>query len=251
MSVSDNAFLSRVPKGVLDQSDDNVGYLLMREYGAVFVAGNGVMPPDRIIFRDEPEVAAFQDGVEIGSVSFGEITIELQSLAAEALQEAIDEASNSGLSITPRSADSGRRNYQDTVGLWHSRVDPALDHWTAHGKISPEQSATIRSLPPFEQVPIVLSLEQNGIYFSKDLSKSIIYSVAPPGTSQHLSMLAFDVAEFNDPGVRAILANHRWYQTVVSDLPHFTYLGFTKEELPGFGLKQFEFDQREFWVPDL
>ena len=94
-------------------------------------------------------------------------------------------------------------------------------------------------------------MEAEGIYFAKDLSKSVIYSVAPPGASQHLSLLALDVAEFNDPNVRRILSKHRWYQTVVSDLPHFTFLGISEDELPKLGLKIVTNDDREFWIPDL
>jgi hypothetical protein len=114
-----------------------------------------------------------------------------------------------------------------------------------------EQAAHIRSLSSFEQVPVVFELEKEEIWFAKDLSKSVIYSVAPPGTSQHLAMLAFDIAEFDDPAVRKILANHGWFQTVVSDLPHFTYLGVKERELPGLGLKRVEYLERKFWVPDI
>ena len=83
----------------------------------------------------------------------------------------------------------------------------------------------------------------------KDLAKSIIYSVAPPGASQHLSMLAFDVAEFNEPQVRKIMSEHLWYQTVVSDLPHFTYLGIAEADLEGAGLPPVTHLDRIFWVP--
>jgi len=100
-------------------------------------------------------------------------------------------------------------------------------------------------------VPIVLSLEEQGIYFAKDLSKTILYSVAPPGASQHLSMLAFDVAEFNEPRVREILEAHFWYQTVPSDLPHFTFLGVPVDELQNLSLKPVIHSDRIFWVPDL
>jgi hypothetical protein len=96
-----------------------------------------------------------------------------------------------------------------------------------------------------------LLLEEQGIYFAKDLSKTILYSVAPPGTSQHLSMLAFDVAEFNESNVREILEEQFWYQTVPSDLPHFTFLGVPVEELPGLSLKAVTHSERIFWVPDL
>ena len=251
MTSLDSNFISCLPPTVLEQSGDDVGTILLSEYGSIFVAGNGVKPANRLIFRNEDEVSSFQSSVEMGSVRFGNILIELQEKAAAALRNAVNAAKDLGLAITPRSADSGRRSYNDTVGLWHSRVEPALDHWTALGKISPDLAATIRSLSPFDQVPVILSLEQEGIYFAKDLSKSIIYSVAPPGASQHLSMLAFDVTEFNDPRIREILSGHCWYQTVVSDLPHFTYLGFTENELPDRGLKKIIYEGRPFWLPNL
>jgi hypothetical protein len=64
-------------------------------------------------------------------------------------------------------------------------------------------------------------------------------------------MLAFDVKEHEDPRVRALLAKHKWFQTVVSDLPHFTYLGVEETELPGLGLKKVTEGGRTFWVPDI
>jgi hypothetical protein len=117
--------------------------------------------------------------------------------------------------------------------------------------MSPVEASEIRKLSPFAQVPIVLSLEEKGIFFAKDLKKTILYSVAPPGTSQHLSMLAFDVKEFNDKAVRDILNDHFWYQTVPSDLPHFTFLGVSNSRLPLLGLKAVTNTEREFWVPNV
>lgn len=245
------AYQSQLPPRVLQQADTSVGRLLLREYGAIFAASGGAVPPDRIIFENQQEVFDFQNRVEVGTAEFGEITIEFQSVAAEALKSATKKARANGLSITPRATDSGRRSYDETVGLWTSRVEPALDHWVEHGRLTKEDAKRIRSLSPFEQVPAVLSLEEKGIYFAKDLSKSIIYSVAPPGTSQHLAMLAFDVTEFNDSDVRHLLADNYWYQTVVSDLPHFTYLGVDETELETRGLKKVEQLDREFWLPDI
>jgi len=79
----------------------------------------------------------------------------------------------------------------------------------------------------------------------------VLYSIAAPGTSQHIAMLAFDANEFLDQRVRAILAQHGWFQTVLSDLPHFTFLGLAEEELPGRGLKSVEVDGQTFWIPDV
>ena len=101
-----------------------------------------------------------------------------------------------------------------------------------------------------EQVREVLNLEKRGLWFSKDLSKSILYSVAAPGTSQHISMLALDVTQFADARVRRILANHGWFQTVKSDQPHFTYLGRMEKELPQLGLRSVTIGAQVFWIPD-
>jgi hypothetical protein len=246
-----NTFMRLLPPKVVEQAATTVGSRLLAEYGAIFAAGGGAIPPDRIVFENESEVSEFQEKVDVGRIEFGSVTIELQSVAADALANAVAMAEAAGLSISPRSADSGRRNYQQTIELWSSRVEPALDHWLGKQRINVAEADRIRSLSPFEQVPIVLDLEERGIYFSKDLSKSILYSVAPPGASQHLSMLAFDVAEFNDPAVRKILADTGWFQTVTSDLPHFTYLGLREDQLAERGLKKVISNDREFWVPDI
>lgn len=244
------AFRANLPAG-FEEPVDASGELLLREYGAVFVARGGAVPPKKVVFRDESDVIAFQNSLKTEKVALGSYKLELQAAAAAALKQAVQEASKFGLAITPRGADSARRTHSQTVALWASRVNPGLTYWLAKGRISRQEADRIRSLSPFEQVPVILGLEKDGIYFSKDFSKSIIYSVAPPGTSQHLSMLALDVSEFDNPRIREILAKYGWFQTVVSDLPHFTYLGVSRDELSGIGLKRVENGGREFWVPDI
>ena len=106
-------------------------------------------------------------------------------------------------------------------------------------------------LPLSEQVSAVLELEQDGIFFSKDFSKSVLYSIAAPGTSQHIAMLAFDANEFLDGRVRELFGANGWFQTVLSDLPHFTYLGLREAELPERGLKRAVVNGQTFWIPDV
>jgi len=224
---------------------------VVNEYGSVLVAGNGAVPPDRIIFRNESEVQAFQASVNKRQETIGGHLIELQSAAMDALKAAIAEAGSMGLTITLRGSDSAKRSYEQTVTLWLSRVEPGLEHWVSEGRISNTAADRIRSLAPYEQVAEILKLEEDGIFFAKDLSKSIMYSVAPPGTSQHLSMLALDIAEFNDVRVRQILQRNGWFQTVISDLPHFTYLGISETELADRGLAKVISTDRPFWIPDL
>ena len=245
-----HGFLDNLPKG-FEQPTDDAGRLLLKEYGAVFLARNGAMPPKKVVFTDEADVTAFQSTLKRSSEPMGGYNVELQTAAMTALKEAQSEARLSNLSISPRGADSARRGYTQTVSLWASRVNPGFAHWVGKGRVTQAEANRIKSLPPYQQVPEILKLERDNIFFAKDLSKSIIYSVAPPGTSQHLSMLALDVEQFENAKVRAILANHGWFQTVVSDLPHFTYLGVAEKELPGLGLRKVTSGGRVFWVPDI
>lgn len=230
---------------------DDVGRKILNEYGALFVSRGGARPPNTVAFKSETEVSAFQNGLQKSKESIGGFDVELQTAAMKGLQDAIAKAEQNNLTITPRGADSARRDYSGTVELWASRVNPGLAHWIGKGKLTEAEASKIRALSPSEQVPEIFKLESQGIFFSKDLSKSIIYSVAPPGTSQHLSMLALDVNENTDTKVRDILAEHGWFQTVVSDLPHFTFLGVPENQLSGLGLKKISDGGRDFWLPNL
>jgi len=252
-TTSDNksgGFLASLPGGFIQPTDD-VGKKMLKEYGAVFVARGGAVPPKTVIFKDEAEVSAYQNGLQKSKESIGGFSMELQTAAMQGLKNAISEAKQSSLTITPRGADSARRTYGETVKLWASRVEPGLKHWVGKGKLSQADANRIKGLSPFGQVPEIFKLEAQGMFFSKDLSKSIIYSVAPPGTSQHLSMLALDVKENDNAKVREILAKHGWFQTVVSDLPHFTFLGISEGELSNMGLKKVGDGGRNFWLPNI
>ena len=247
---ANRSFQDNLPSD-FSQPTDDAGRLLLREYGSVFVSRGGTIPPKKVVFKDQADVLAFQATVQKSTESIGGLSMTLQTPAMNALKNAIAEAKRAGLSIGPRGADSSRRDYDHTVKLWASRVNPGFVHWVGKGRVTQAEAARIKRLSPFEQVSEILKLEQQSIFFSTGKDKSIIYSVAPPGTSQHISMLALDVKEFDNARIRAILANHGWFQTVTSDLPHFTYLGVTEAELPGIGLKKVSNTGRDFWVPDI
>lgn len=248
--VKSGGFNGNLPSGFVQPTDD-VGKRILREYGAVFLSRGGTTPPKTVIFRDESEVSSFQSGVSKSSESIGGFTLELQSAAMTGLKNAIAEAKQSNLTISPRGEDSAKRTYAQTVDIWKKRVDPGLAHWVKKGKLTQSESTRIKSLPIYEQISEILKLEEKGIYFAASLDKSIMFSGAPPGTSQHLAMLAFDCKEFGNAKVREILAKHGWFQTVVSDEPHFTFLGVKESELPSLGLKKQTNAGKPFWVPDI
>ncbi len=248
--VKSGGFSGNLPAGFVQPTDD-VGKRILREYGAVFLARGGATPPTAVIFRDETAVSSFQSGLQKSSEKIGSFTLELQSAAMTGLKNAISEAKQAKLTISPRGADSAKRTYADTVTIWKKRVDPGLKHWVSKGKVSQSEATRIKSLSIYDQVVEILKLEEKGIYFATSLDKSILYSGAPPGTSQHLAMLAFDCKEFGSAKVREILAKHGWFQTVVSDEPHFTFLGVKESELPNLGLKKQTNGGKTFWIPDI
>jgi hypothetical protein len=230
---------------------DTLTRRVLEEYGAVFVA-EGVRLPEACVFESEEEVGRFQREAGWRTEVLDGAAIELQPPAMSALMSAREEAAHAGLRVTPRGgSEAGRRSFADSLRLWRSRCDPALDYWCAEGRLEGHEAERLRGLPLREQASAVLELERGGIFFSKDFKKSILQSVAAPGASQHLAMLAFDVAEFADPRVGALLARHGWFQTVLSDLPHFTYLGLHESELPARGLRRVDAAAQTFWVPDM
>jgi len=250
--VTNQNYTANVPQGlVLPDDGDEVGMRVLRDYGAMFVARGGAQPPPVVVFADEASVGQWQSSVRTTRAELGGINIELQAPAMTALMEARTEAQRAKLDITPRGTDAARRSYEETVRLWRSRVEPGLNHWVNEGRLDRQEAARIRSLSPRDQIPEILRLEEDGLYFSTDFSKSILYSVAAPGTSQHLSLLAFDVKEHENPRVRSVLAAHGWFQTITSDAPHFTFLGVKEDELEALGLKKEMSGGRAFWIPDI
>jgi hypothetical protein len=225
---------------------------VLRDYGAVFLADETVLSPPVCIFSNEQAVADFQNQITVARAEIEGATIELQNEAMNSLLAARAEAIAAGLNITPRDgAEAARRDYADTVRLWNSRFFPALKHWQTLGALNESDAQTLAALPIRRQIAEVLKLEERGVFFSRDFSKSILYSVAAPGTSQHLSLLALDVNEYASENVRQILARHGWFRTVKNDAPHFTYLGFREKDLPRRGLRRITSADGEFWIPNM
>jgi hypothetical protein len=226
---------------------------LFAEYGALFVTK--ATPPATIIFANAAEVEAFQASLKITRAKIGDYEMELQAEAMAALLSAANEVERRGGTLTPRAADSARRSYEETVSLWTRNVNRGLKHWQDGGQVEEARALRIQALEPVEQVAVILEIEeQEQIYFGTFFNRSILYSVAAPGASQHLTMLAFDVQEYRAEVVESVLNEYGWHRTVIHDLPHFTYLGYREGELPQLGLKRVTLDSDEltfrFWIPD-
>src|SRR5687768_8992385 len=225
---------------------------VLEDYGSMFAAHDSILVPPNCIQDGEAAVIRYQKGLKTSAYDIGGARIELQQSAAESLHKAIEEASAQGLSITPLDgAIAGRRSYGDTLMLWNSRYFPALDFWIMRGRLSESDRDAINRLDLQRKIEKVLEWESQGIYFSTNRTRSIFTSTAPPGTSQHLALVAFDVVEYWNSDVRLILNRNGWFQTIIDDAPHFTYLGFPETELPGRGLRAVAKGGVIFWVPNL
>lgn len=222
---------------------------VFKDYGAMFIADRHVAFPSRCVFRSEDEVSAFQSSVEAKTIVINGTSVTLQKEAIEALERARKEARKAGLNITPRGGSASKRSFADTARIWNSRFEPALKHWTSRGRISTADANKARKLEIIDQVAQVMEWEKDQLWFSTRFNYSIFSSVAAPGTSQHLSMIALDVTEFGNRRVREILNKHGWFQTIIDDTPHFTYLGHDEKDLPKYGLVATAKDGFTFWIP--
>src|SRR3569832_1891079 len=138
---------------------DPVSRRILEEYGAIFVATRKVTPPPVCVFTTEEQVTKFQDqaGFETEFIAYDEVA--LQPEAMKSLNKARKDAQKEGLDITPRDgAEAGRRSYEDSVRLWLSRFEPALDYWLTQGRLTPEQVTRLRGLPISQQVAEVMEL---------------------------------------------------------------------------------------------
>ncbi|MEK7723440.1 MAG: hypothetical protein AAB336_03760 [Acidobacteriota bacterium] len=237
-------------KSDICNESNSVEKRILNEYGAIFLTK--ATPPAACMFTSAEQVIGFQKKVSSATETIAGSPVELQTEAMDALLKAIDEAKSQSLKITPRDgAEASKRGFDDTLRLWKSRFDPACEHWKGKGKLTAEQISKLKALPMNEQVKEVLELEKQGIYFNTFFNATILSSVAAPGTSQHLSMLAFDATEFENEKVRKVLGNHGWFRTVKGDAPHFTYLGVKEDELKNMGLQRVETKDGEFWIPNV
>ena len=233
-------------------SSSVVARRVFSEYGAMFSASDSVIVPDACIYPGEADVVRYQSTMTTEVLEFGNVRIELQRAAGEKLRAALTEAQTLGLRITPLDgAIAGRRSFGQTLMLWNSRFIPGLEFWIKRGRLAESDRNDITALELPQKIEKVLEWESRGIYFSTSRTRSILTSTAPPGASQHLGLIAFDVVEYGDAEIQAILNRNGWYQTIVDDPPHFTYLGVPEIELPSRGLRSVQKGGYKYWLPNL
>lgn len=231
---------------------DYISKTVVTAYGAAFLVSDSARPPGACVYGSEAEVQRYQSSTRYAAATMDGVVIELQEAAMAGLLNARKQAAEEGLRISPLDGSiAARRSYADTVRIWNSRFYSGLNHWVGRGRLKPEDADSAKIMDIKSQTTRVLEWESRGMFFSTDKTKSILYATAPPGTSQHISMLAFDVVENGSRRVREIMAENGWFQTISTDAPHFTFLGRKESELEGLGLKKLRKNGHTFWIPDI
>ncbi|MBD2137660.1 D-alanyl-D-alanine carboxypeptidase family protein [Anabaena sp. FACHB-1237] len=187
-------------------------YILLKNYGAVFINQQlGVILPEKVIFSGEPETQYWQSTIPMSLVN-GTAECYLQKPAAAALNQA-----KLLVNIPLKSGYAGdcTRDFATTVRFWQKYANSQTLDLVKQGR-----------------------------------ETKILSLVAPPGSSQHIWGLAIDL-QVSTEKQRQALNENGWYQTVVTDLPHWTYLGWNEEQLPQFGLKKKFVQGIKYWVTPL
>ena len=245
-----------VPEWTLDAfcpvSSSIVARRVLADYGAMFAAHDSVSLPSVCIQPGEAEARKYQAQLKKETIELRGVPINLQTAAAEKLRLVIAESATGGFSITPLDGRiAGGRTYGDTLMLWNSRVFPGMDFWTRRGRLTEEDRDELTKLNQEEKIAKILEWESEGMFFNLGRNRSILTSTAPPGASQHLSLVALDIVEFWDTDLRSALNRNGWFQTIVDDPPHFTFLGYPETELPARGLRVISKGGHTYWVPNL
>ncbi|MGF1935152.1 MAG: D-alanyl-D-alanine carboxypeptidase family protein [Nostoc sp. ChiQUE02] len=188
-------------------------YTLLRTYGAVFVNQDvEIKLPQKDIFANEQETQEFQATLTMGHVD-GTNDCYLQKSAANALNKARIQQQ------IPLKSGYGSgdctRTFNTNLRFWHKYANNQILTKVQQGK-----------------------------------ETKILGLVAPPGTSQHLWGLAIDL-RVGSKEQRKALNQNGWFQTVENDVPHWTYVGLTEDNLPLFGFNKQVVRGITYWITPL
>ncbi len=230
-----------------NQSPYNV---LLRAYGAIFLAGQGVkLPPSCLM--DYAQTAAFQSSLQLETRSVGGVPVRLQAPAMKAFLGAVADAKSKGIAIEPIGETSSFRDYSTTVEFFQRNLADGLLYWVSQKKIADATAKSILIATPKEQLEAALALEKKGLFLHANRTTSILFLTAPPGASQHLSGLAVDVKQHESAMVQKIMLEHGFFQTVKNDFTHFTFLGLQRSVISSVGLEKVVIGGRDFYSPKL
>lgn len=188
-------------------------YILLRAYGAVFVnQAPEIKLPQKVILANEQETHEFQSTLTMAKVA-GTHDCYLQQPAATAFNQA-----QLQVHISLKSGYGGgdcTRTFATNLRFWYKYANNQTLEKVRQGK-----------------------------------ETAILGLVAPPGASQHLWGLAIDL-HISNQKQRQALNQNGWFQTVANDIPHWTYVGLSEENLLLFGFQKQVVRGITYWVTPL
>ncbi|NJR17611.1 MAG: peptidase M15 [Calothrix sp. CSU_2_0] len=188
-------------------------YILLRQYGAVFINNNSLIKlPPKVLFINSQETKQYQTTLTMGKVNTGN-NCYLQKAAADALNK-----SRTQTNISLKSGNGGgdcTRTFETNLRFWRKYANNNTLEKVRQGK-----------------------------------ETRILSIVAPPGTSQHLWGLAVDLRVSNSKQ-REVLNQNGWFQTVEGDIPHWTYLGVSEDNLSQLGFRKKIVGNISYWLTPL
>ncbi|MEH2138737.1 D-alanyl-D-alanine carboxypeptidase family protein [Nostoc sp.] len=188
-------------------------YTLLRTYGAVFVNQDvGIKLPPKNILINEQETQEFQSTLTMVHINDTN-DCYLQKSAADALNKARVKQ-HIPLKSGYGSGDC-TRTFNTNLRFWQKYANNQTLAKVQQGK-----------------------------------ETKILGLVAPPGTSQHLWGLAIDL-RVDSKEQRKALNQNGWFQTVENDVPHWTYVGLTEDNLPLFGFNKQVVRGITYWITPL
>ena len=188
-------------------------YIMLQQYGAPFITQNSTIKlPPKVFFPTPEETRAYQASLMMAKVNSGNNCF-LQKGAADAFNIA-----DKQINIPLKSGYGGgdcTRTYETNLRFWRKYANNNTLERVKQGR-----------------------------------ETAILKIVAPPGTSQHLWGLAIDLRVSNAVQRKALNQNG-WFQTVETDVPHWTYLGVPEEKLPDFGFSKKIVRGITYWLTPL
>ncbi|WP_414577981.1 D-alanyl-D-alanine carboxypeptidase family protein [Anabaena sp. CCY 9402-a] len=188
-------------------------YILLKAYGAAFINRDKLVTlPSTVLLNNEEETQTFQNSLTMVKVN-GTNDCYLQASATAALNQARS-LGNISLKSGYGSGDC-TRSFATNFRFWNKYANQNTLNQVKEGR-----------------------------------ETAILGVVAPPGTSQHLWGLAIDL-RVSHLKQRQILNQNGWFQTVAKDVPHWTYLGLTEQDLLNLGLRKQVENGISYWVTPL
>lgn len=233
---------------------------VLEEYTSHLIARGIVLPS--VCMLNETQSTNFKSSLkssDVASVRLAGMRFEFQRKAAIDLQKVIDRLATLKISQLNFAREHSDRRPPITLAVG-GRTQKINRDWAIRDYQTVAENWEFDPAPGAIRTLIIEELNQgesmNPLYKGRNGNKPRMRSVAIPGASQHMLLVAFDLnnATCKNQAVVKLLSDHGWWRTIRDDNCHFTYLGWnTERQLKENGMKKVVCPRSDtnyaFWVP--